>query len=71
MTEENMHADITDEASHQHVVEQDHQMRHDWIATYAYFLAEARGFTPTNAIDDWLAAERVYMEEGLAKGESD
>ncbi|MBI1283550.1 MAG: DUF2934 domain-containing protein [Thiobacillus sp.] len=46
-------------------------MRHGWIATYAYFLAEARGFTPANAIDDWLAAERAYMEEGLAKGESD
>ena len=71
MNEEIMHANVTDEASHQHDAEQDHQMRHGWIATYAYFLAEARGFTPTNAIDDWLAAERAYLEEGLAKGVSD
>lgn len=31
--------------------------RHRKIAEAAYFRAEARGFAPGGAIDDWLAAE--------------
>ena len=46
MTEETKTANIADQSLHQHDAEQDHQMRNEWIATYAYFLAEARGFTP-------------------------
>lgn len=71
MTEETKTANITDQSLHQHDAEQDHQKRNEWIATYAYFLAEARGFTPVNALEDWINAERAYMEKGLAKGESD
>jgi Protein of unknown function (DUF2934) len=71
MTEENLHANVTDEASQRHDAEQDRHTREDWIATYAYFLAEARGFTPADVLADWLNAERAYMEKGLAKGESD
>jgi len=71
MTEESIHANVADQTIHQHDAEQDHQTRNEWISTYAYFLAEARGFTPAAALDDWLNAERAYMEKGLAKGESD
>jgi hypothetical protein len=45
--------------------------RHDWVAKYAYFLAEARGFTPVQDLNDWLEAERAYLEQGMAKGETD
>ncbi len=31
--------------------------RHELIALQAYYLAEARGFTPGAEIADWLAAE--------------
>jgi len=31
--------------------------RHELIALQAYYLAEARGFTPGAELDDWLAAE--------------
>lgn len=71
MTEETIHADVADQTIHQHDAEQDHQARNEWICTYAYFLAETRGFTPAAVLDDWLNAERAYMEKGLAKGESD
>lgn len=52
-------------------IREEPQARRDWIATYAYFLAEARGFTPEYVLDDWLQAELAYTERGLAKGESD
>ncbi|MHB1189145.1 DUF2934 domain-containing protein [Thiobacillus sp.] len=71
MTEETIHANVADQTIHQHDAEQDHQTRNEWISTYAYFLAAARGFTPAAVLDDWLNAERAYMEKGLAKGESD
>ena len=71
MTAETKHATLADQATHQPDVDQDLQWRQNWIATYAYFLAEARGFTPVDALDDWLKAERAYMEQGMAKGESD
>lgn len=32
--------------------------RHKRIATAAYFKAEARGFAPGGALDDWLQAEQ-------------
>jgi hypothetical protein len=71
MTEETKHANVTDQTIHQHDAEQDQQTRNEWISTCAYFLAEARGFTPAAVLDDWLNAERAYMEKGLAKGETD
>lgn len=37
--------------------------RHCRIAVRAYFMAEARGFAPGGALDDWLAAE---IEEDAA-----
>ena len=33
--------------------------RHRQIAEAAFFLAEARGFTPGRELDDWLEAERA------------
>lgn len=71
MTEETKHANVADQTLHQHDVEQDHETRNEWISIHAYFLAEARGFNPAAVLDDWLNAERAYMEKGLAKGESD
>jgi hypothetical protein len=71
MTEETKPANATGKPTLQHEEERGGQTRQNWVATYAYFLAEARGFTPVNALDDWIKAERAYMEEGMAKGESD
>jgi len=34
------------------------QEREAWIATAAYYLAEARRFAPGNELADWLDAER-------------
>lgn len=36
--------------------------RHLWISEAAYFLAEARGFEPGKALEDWLEAEIDYSE---------
>lgn len=70
MTEEIGPTSPADEVSHSDT-DRDMRRRHEWISTYAYFLAESRGFTPVEALDDWLKAERAYLESGLAKGESD
>lgn len=35
----------------------DPEMRHEMIATAAYFIAEQRGFAPGHELDDWRAAE--------------
>lgn len=40
--------------------------RHAMIAEAAFFMAQARGFTPCHELDDWLAAERE-VEQLLAK----
>lgn len=32
--------------------------RHVMISEAAFFIAQARGFTPSRELDDWLAAER-------------
>jgi hypothetical protein len=32
--------------------------RHVMIAEAAFYIAQARGFTPSQELDDWLAAER-------------
>lgn len=32
--------------------------RHFMIAEAAFFIAQARNFTPSQELDDWLAAER-------------
>ena len=70
MTKVSKHRDVTAHTTLHRDPEPDRERRHDWIATCAYFLAEARGFTPEGALEDWLQAERAYMERGLAKGES-
>jgi hypothetical protein len=41
--------------------------RHERIARGAYYRAEARGFTPGQELDDWLAAERE-LGEGAGEG---
>jgi len=35
----------------------DLEMRHEMVATAAYFIAEQRGFAPGHELDDWRAAE--------------
>ena len=70
MTAASEHRDATAETMLHRDPGQGRQRRHDWIATCAYFLAEARGFTSEGALEDWLQAERAYMEQGMAKGES-
>ncbi len=41
----------------------DAQERLDWIATAAYYKAEARGFVPGLEMEDWLEAEADYEEK--------
>jgi hypothetical protein len=36
--------------------------RHQWISVSAYYKAQARGFVPGLELDDWLAAEKDYIE---------
>jgi len=36
----------------------DPALRHQMIAEVAFSIAQARGFTPSQELDDWLAAER-------------
>ena len=36
--------------------------RHSMIAEAAFFMAQARGFTPSQELDDWLSAEREVDE---------
>lgn len=36
--------------------------RHEWISVAAYYKAEARGFKPGKALDDWLEAEIEYAK---------
>lgn len=38
----------------------DQQGRETWIATHAYYLAEARGFAPGDEMADWLQAEQQF-----------
>jgi hypothetical protein len=40
------------------------EVRHETIATAAYFLAQARGFEPGRELDDWLAAEQQINAQG-------
>ena len=35
----------------------------DFIATAAYFKAEARGFAPGKELDDWLEAEAKFSSK--------
>lgn len=37
--------------------------RQDWIATAAYYLAEARGFEPGFEMTDWSQAEQAYSAQ--------
>ena len=40
----------------------DAEERLEWIATAAYYKAEARGFVPGLEMEDWLEAEIDYEE---------
>ncbi len=40
--------------------------RHQWISVAAYYKAQARGFVPGLELDDWLAAEKDYIEMLIA-----
>ena len=51
-----------DEAIPQVNTDMQNTSRQDWIATYAYYLAQARGFIPGYTLDDWLEAEHAYDE---------
>jgi hypothetical protein len=37
--------------------------RHLMIAEAAFFIAQARGFAPSQDVDDWLAAEREIEQQ--------
>jgi hypothetical protein len=39
--------------------------RHAMISEAAFFIAQARGFTPSQEFDDWLAAEREIEQRLL------
>ena len=36
--------------------------RHEWISVAAYYKAQARGFVAGQELDDWLAAEKNYID---------
>jgi len=38
------------------------KIRHQWISVAAYYKAQARGFSPGLELNDWLAAEKEYVE---------
>lgn len=44
----------------------DPAQRHAMIAEAAFFIAQARGFTSSQEVDDWLAAERE-IDQRLSK----
>jgi hypothetical protein len=46
----------------------DPAQRHVMIAEAAFYIAQSRGFTPSQELDDWLAAERE-IERRLASPE--
>jgi len=71
MAEEFKSENVGGETLRQFEAEQKRRRREEWVSTYAFFLAEARGFTPVDALGDWLQAERAYIEQGMAKGEFD
>jgi hypothetical protein len=41
----------------------DPQLRHEMIATAAYYLAEQRGFTPGHQREDWYRAQAAIDKE--------
>jgi hypothetical protein len=45
----------------------DNYAQQEQIALMAYFLAEARGFTPGNEMDDWLQAEQEVCSAPAAE----
>jgi len=42
------------------------KIRHQWISVAAYFKAQVRGFVPGLELDDWLAAEKDYIQMLIA-----
>lgn len=45
------------------IAEVDPELRHEMIATAAYFIAEQRGFVPGHEAQDWYAAEAAIDKE--------
>lgn len=50
-------------AAADHEIDRPGQDREAWIATAAYYLAESRGFPPGSEVEDWLEAERMYLDQ--------
>jgi hypothetical protein len=48
------------------VTQVDPELRHEMIATAAYYIAEQRGFAPGHEQDDWYRAE-VAVDRQLAR----
>lgn len=48
------------------VTQVDPQVRHEMIATTAYYIAEQRGFAPGHEQDDWYRAEAA-VDKQLAR----
>ena len=48
------------------VTQVDPELRHEMIATAAYYIAEQRGFTPGHEQDDWRRAEAA-VDRQLAR----
>ena len=45
------------------VSEVDPELRHDMIATAAYYIAEHRGFAPGHELEDWYRAQAAIDKE--------
>lgn len=41
----------------------DPELRHEMVATAAYFIAEQRGFVPGHQVEDWYRAEAAIDEQ--------
>jgi len=48
---------LATQGRHEAAPETEHRVRHEMVATAAYYRAERRGFAPGHELDDWLAAE--------------
>lgn len=45
------------------VTQIDRELRHEMIATAAYFIAEQRGFVPGHEMEDWYLAEAAIDKQ--------
>ena len=45
------------------ISEVDPELRHEMVATAAYYLAEQRGFAPGHELEDWYRAQAAIDKE--------